>query len=34
MKETILKQKAERDRLLAYDYQEQIAQQTALILSV
>ena len=29
MKETVLKQKIERDRLLAYDYQERIAQQTA-----
>lgn len=29
MKETVLRQKAERDRLLAYDYQERIAQQTA-----
>ncbi len=29
MKEAILKQKIERDRLLAYDYQERIAQQTA-----
>ncbi len=31
MKEAILKQKAERDRLLACDYQERIAQQTAAV---
>ncbi len=31
MKETVLKQKIERDRLLAYDYQERIAQQTAVL---
>lgn len=31
MKEVVLKQKIERDRLLAYDYQERIAQQTAVL---
>ena len=31
MKEAVLKQKIERDRLLAYDYQERIAQQTAVL---
>ncbi len=31
MKEAVLKQKIERDRLLAYDYQERIAQQTAAV---
>lgn len=31
MKESVLKQKIERDRLLAYDYQERIAQQTAVL---
>lgn len=31
MKEAVLKQNIERDRLLAYDYQERIAQQTAVL---
>ena len=31
MKEAVLKQKIERDRLLAYDYQERIAQQTEVL---
>ncbi len=31
MKEAVIKQKMERDRLLAYDYQERIAQQTAIL---
>lgn len=31
MKEAVIKQKMERDRLLAYDYQERIAQQTAVL---
>lgn len=31
MKKVVLKQKIERDRLLAYDYQERIAQQTAVL---
>lgn len=31
MKEAVIKQKIERDRLLAYDYQERIAQQTSVL---
>ncbi len=31
MKEAVIKQKMERDRLLAYDYQERIAQQTEVL---